>query len=380
MVHTQIYTLKAVSIWSPYLKPSFDAIVVGGGYTGLHVALNIKRTRPSWKIAILEQLSEGAAASSRNAGFACFGSPGEILDDLVARPTDEVVETLKKRFLGVEKLGEMSAIESLHRGGYEVFTSAEEERFEKINSTLPYINEVFEEALQIRKLFKIVSISKMNMAFQNEAFFNSYEFQLNPGLLHQYLVNKCVDAGIHFHRQTELLSWDSADGDPELHTNRGKFNTGILALCTNGFTKKILPEIDVEPARAQVLLTTPLTGSIPIGNFHADRGYYYFRNWQGRILLGGGRQLDMDAETTFSDATTEIIQNHLEDYLGTYILPNRAYSIESRWAGTMGFGQGKKPMVINPEKNVYGAFAYGGMGVALAEQTAEELSNLIFDF
>jgi len=369
-----------LSIWSSYLKPSFDAVVVGGGYTGLHAALNIKRTRPKWKVAILERLAEGAAASSRNAGFACFGSPGEILDDLRARPTDEVVETLKRRFRGVEKLAEISAIESLHRGGYEVFTPAEEERFEKINSTLPYINEVFEESLGIRKLFKTVSIVKMNMAFRKEAFFNSYEFQLNPGMLHQSLVNQCVEEGVHMYRHTELVSWMNKGDELELQTNRGLFKTGIVALCTNGLTKKILVDMDVVPARAQVLLTTPLSGSIPIGNFHADRGFYYFRNWQGRVLLGGGRQLDMDAEKTYNDMTTEYIQNHLEDYLKTFILPKREFKIESRWAGTMGFGQGKKPMVVNPEKKVYGAFAYGGMGVALAEQTAQELTDLIFDF
>jgi hypothetical protein len=46
-----------------------------------------------------------------------------------------------------------------------------------------------------------------------------------------------------------------------------------------------------------------------------DRGYYYFRNVGNQILLGGGRNLDFDAETTIELAQTEIIQNKLEQLL-----------------------------------------------------------------
>jgi hypothetical protein len=39
--------------------------------------------------------------------------------------------------------------------------------------------------------------------------------------------------------------------------------------------------------------------------FHLEKGYYYFRNINDRILLGGGRNLDFEGETTTSHDTTE---------------------------------------------------------------------------
>ena len=76
-----------------------------------------------------------------------------------------------------------------------------------------------------------------------------------------------------------------------------------------------MPEINLQPARAQVLITKPIQ-NLPIkGTFHLDRGYYYFRNIHDRILLGGGRNLDFEGETTTQLETTEVIQKELHRIL-----------------------------------------------------------------
>ncbi len=49
------------------------------------------------------------------------------------------------------------------------------------------------------------------------------------------------------------------------------------------------------------------------GTFHLDEGYYYFRNIDNRILLGGGRNLDFKSEETSEFGQTELIQNHLDN-------------------------------------------------------------------
>ena len=54
----------------------------------------------------------------------------------------------------------------------------------------------------------------------------------------------------------------------------------------------------VKPARAQVLITKPIENLDIKGTFHLDKGYYYFRNIENRILFGGGRNLDFEGETT----------------------------------------------------------------------------------
>src|SRR5690606_16003798 len=104
-----------------------------------------------------------------------------------------------------------------------------------------------------------------------------------------------------------------------------------------GYLRELLPDVDVLPARGQVLITAPVPGLALKGTFHADEGYYYFRELNGRVLLGGGRHLDKAGETTWEDATTPRIQGALEELLRNTILPGHTFTIEHRWTGVMGF-------------------------------------------
>ncbi len=59
-----------------------DIIIIGSGIVGLSAALCLKKRAPKLNIIILERGILPMGASSKNAGFACFGSPGELLEDL----------------------------------------------------------------------------------------------------------------------------------------------------------------------------------------------------------------------------------------------------------------------------------------------------------
>lgn len=70
-----------------------DYTVVGSGIVGLHAALRLRERFPKAKILVLEKgvLPEGA--STKNAGFACFGSMSELLDDLRSHSEGIVLES-----------------------------------------------------------------------------------------------------------------------------------------------------------------------------------------------------------------------------------------------------------------------------------------------
>ena len=104
-----------------------------------------------------------------------------------------------------------------------------------------------------------------------------------------------------------------------------------LLLATNGFASELI-EGDIKPARAQVLITKPIENLSIKGTFHLDRGYYYFRNVENRILFGGGRNLDFEGETTTEFGQTKIIQDQLEQLLKDVILPRQNFEIEHRWS------------------------------------------------
>jgi glycine/D-amino acid oxidase-like deaminating enzyme len=108
-----------------------------------------------------------------------------------------------------------------------------------------------------------------------------------------------------------------------------------------------------------------------------DKGYYYFRNINNRILFGGGRNLDFEGETTTDLSQTEKIQNKLEELLKEVILPNHEFKIAHRWSGIMGIGSSKNPIVSQLSENVYCGVRLGGMGVAIGSLIGKELAELL---
>ena len=68
-----------------------DFTIVGSGIVGLNCALNLKRNHPNAKVLVLEKGTLPQGASTKNAGFACFGSLSELIDDLNSHSEEEVI-------------------------------------------------------------------------------------------------------------------------------------------------------------------------------------------------------------------------------------------------------------------------------------------------
>jgi gamma-glutamylputrescine oxidase len=149
-----------------------------------------------------------------------------------------------------------------------------------------------------------------------------------------------------------------------------------VIVCTNGFAKQLLPKLDVSPARAQVLITKPIKNLNLKGTFHYDKGYYYFRNIDNRVLFGGGRNLDFKGETTNELALTKNIQAQLDKLLQEVILPNTPYEVDMRWAGIMGVGNSKETIIQEISDKVICAVRMGGMGVAIGTLVGKEAAKL----
>ena len=80
----------------------------GGGFTGLSAAHFAYIKNPSLRIAVVDQQSYGQSmASTRNAGFACFGSPTEILTDIENEGIEQALARVKLRYEGIQLWLEM---------------------------------------------------------------------------------------------------------------------------------------------------------------------------------------------------------------------------------------------------------------------------------
>jgi glycine/D-amino acid oxidase-like deaminating enzyme len=109
-----------------------------------------------------------------------------------------------------------------------------------------------------------------------------------------------------------------------------------------------------------------------------DSGYYYWRDIDNRILLGGARNMDIDGETCYELESNETIITELHRFMNEQIF-GREIAIEHQWSGIMGMGKDNKklPIVKPLEPNIFLAARLGGMGVALSAEVAEEVVELL---
>ncbi|GEM53964.1 FAD-dependent oxidoreductase [Flavobacterium branchiophilum NBRC 15030 = ATCC 35035] len=357
---------------------NLDFTIVGSGIVGLHAALQLRERFPESHILVLEKGALPQGASTKNAGFACFGSLSEIIDDLKTHSEEEVLDLIQKRWHGLQllrkNLGD-KVLDLKPYGGYELFLASDEQHYSECVQKLPLINDM------LKSVFKSEVFSKQidRFGFQNiqeSLFFNPFESQIDTGNMMQALLKKAVANDILILNQQTVLDYHDNGNQVVVQLEGFDFCTKKLLFATNGFANK-LTNGAVKPARAQVLITKPIPNLDIKGTFHLDRGYYYFRNIGDRLLFGGGRNLDIQGETTTEFGQTDMIQNQLEHLLQTVILPNYSYEIEHRWSGIMGVGSVKKPIVEALSNNVYCGVRLGGMGVAIGSQIGTDLANLI---
>nr|WP_315132532.1 FAD-dependent oxidoreductase [uncultured Flavobacterium sp.] len=355
-----------------------DYTIVGSGIVGLHAALRLREKFPDSKILVLEKGMLPQGASTKNAGFACFGSLSEIIDDLKNHSEEDVFRLVQKRWQGLQllrkRLGD-AAIDFKPFGGYELFLKDDESTYDECLARLPLINEI------LKPLFKTDVFAKEVDRFEFKGIheylvFNPFEAQIDTGNMMQALLKQAVSENILILNQQTVTSYFESEKGVEVALGNFSFTSKKLLFATNGFANS-LTNGAVKPARAQVLITEPITNLDIKGTFHLDKGYYYFRNIDDRILLGGGRNLDFETETTTAFGQTEIIQNKLEQLLKEVILPNRKVEIAHRWSGIMGIGTSKNPIVSQLSENVYCGVRLGGMGVAIGSLIGTELAELV---
>lgn len=362
---------------------NIDVLVVGSGIVGLCSAIALKEENPKLKVLVVDRGFLPYGASTRNAGFACFGSLSELIDDCTHMPEADVFKLVKKRWEGLKRL--RSLLKDPHigyegLGGYEMFTEKDNESYQACIAQLEYFNSQMQDITGIKNIYSVCDdkISGFGFNHVKHLIVNSGEGQIDTGKMMDALLSKARHLHITVLNGIGIKTFHREENHIYIETEQEfSFKAGKLLVTTDGFAKRLLPELHVEAARAQVLITEPVDHLKIKGTFHYDKGYYYFRNIGNRLLFGGGRNLNFKGEATDEFGLTNQIQDKLDELLQTTILPGVSYKVDQRWSGIMGLGPVKSTIIKEVEKNIYCAVRTGGMGIAIGSLIGLEAAQLV---
>lgn len=372
-----------LSVWE---KESFfapaDIIIAGSGLVGLWSAYYLKRKAPSLSITVVERGLIPSGASTRNAGFACFGTLTEMVAGVREMGEDQFLELTEMRYKGIRKINKTFKDKEIgfqREGGYELIANAGDN---ELRSRIDVFNRLLKRITGKQKIFSLQNekIARFGFAGIQHLIANNYEGQLHSGKLSQALLRLVQSMGVTVLNNTEITGYEKVHGQLLLHTNHAfPLLSSQLLVATNAFARQLLPQLDIIPARGQVIVTAPIEGLPFRGSFHYDEGFYYFRDLGERVLLGGARNKALDEETTEHMDISEPIQSELERFLRETILPGRHFTIEHRWSGIMAMGSEKMPIIRAVNDHVFCAVRMSGMGVALAPVVGEKIAALMTD-
>jgi glycine/D-amino acid oxidase-like deaminating enzyme len=371
-----------LSYWEKKHFYHADLIVIGSGFVGLSTAIHYKKKNPKSKVLVLERGIFPHGASTKNAGFACFGSLTEILDDLQSMSECEVLELVEKRYRGLNQIRKKFGDKALAfepSNGFELL----DERLLYSLDELGRVNELLRAIFREDVFSKVKRLEKFQFSDQIKAVIkNQFEGELDPGKYLDALWSMASQLGVRILTGVEVQEIWKDEGRILARNTQVKepveFFAKKIGVCTNAFTAQLLPGLDMKPGRGLILLSQKLDFQIPWkGSFHIDKGYVYFRQVDGRLLIGGGRNKDFKEEESVDFEVNVKIKRYLEDLASEVIFPNQEIKWEMEWTGIMAFGPKKSPILEQVGTHTFAAVRLGGMGVAIGWEVGKELSKLM---
>lgn len=377
-----------LSFWEKNSFLHYDYIIVGSGIVGLSTACSLKEQQPTARVLVLERGVLPSGASTKNAGFACIGSPTELLSDLQKMSESDTLSLIELRWRGLRRLRQRLSDEKigyLALGSYELISDKESFCLDH----LAYLNQLIYSVIGQRAFSETPELLLsfgFNRQYVKTLIKNHAEGQLDTGKMMRSLWEYANSLGVIVTTGAKVQEIIPKNNTVQLVVESNIGQTSItycahrqVAICTNAFAKQFLPDADIRPGRGQVLITKPIEKLPFQGIFHYDEGFYYFRNYENRIILGGGRNLDFEGETTTDLLTTTNIIDNLIQQLHQIILPNTAFEIDGHWAGIMAFGKDKMPILQRVDPQIVAGVRLGGMGVAIGSHLGDSLANMLLN-
>jgi len=345
-------------------KTTVDIVIIGAGLAGLSTAYWIRKLEPTWSIAVVDKGPVGSGASGRNAGFITCGST-EHFSDMIDQYGESKAEEVWKfseynHNLMIEEFGKKHLEEKCEYRSLGSWTlAASEHEIEVIKSTVDALGN------------KGANVEWRDRAFEGAEGFHGGAYYKDDGEIHpmKYL-NLLRDKTPIFENQ-EVFEIDTSGDLIIVKTNVLDFQTNAVVLCTNAWSDQLFSwfKDKISPMRGQIIVTEPVAQFLQPSycSFVLD----YFRQLvDGRVLIGGFRNADIEKEVGYSDEINPTIHEKLEGFLNEHFPTLRGKRIDYRWSGVMGFSKDGYPMTgslpEDPRIFYSGGFTGTGLGYTFA--------------
>jgi glycine/D-amino acid oxidase-like deaminating enzyme len=334
-----------------------DVAIVGGGVTGCACALALAQAGKRVRVHEAREIAGGA--SGRNGGFALRGG-ASVYDlarrELGAERARSLWELTERTLDRLEQL----AGDAFRRTGSLRLAADPRERDELRAEHDALLEDGF--AAEWR-----AELPEPLAGRFHGAIFNPPDGSLQPARWVRRLAARASEAGAELCEHERVESLDRLDADH-------------VVIATDGYTHGLLPELDaaITPTRGQVVVTEPLERRLFPCPHYARHGYDYWQQTpDGRLVAGGFRDKASDHEHTPEEATTPLIQEHLDRFVAE--LTGAAPEIEHRWAGIFGTTRDRLPLVgaVPGRDGVWVAAGYSGHGNVLGLACGELVAGAI---
>lgn len=323
-----------------------DVAIVGAGVTGCSAALRLAEAGLRVRVHEARGIAEGA--SGRNGGFVLGG--GAARYD-VARETygaEPAAAYWRWTEEALDRMAELAGDALVRHGSYRL--AADEEEREGIRLEYEALSE---DGFDAEWLDEVPGGAA---GLFHGAISHPRDGSIQPARFARRLAALATAAG------AEIREHDTVDDVEALDADR-------VLVATDGYGHGLVPELAglVWPTRGQVLASEPLDRVLYDRPHYARQGFDYWQQLSdGRILLGGFRDVSILDELTDVEETTPTIQASLESFL--HELAGEEVGVTHRWAGIFGLTQDLLPLVgpvPGHDGRVWVAGGYSGHGNVL---------------
>jgi len=360
------------------LPRQVDVAIIGGGIVGIAVA-HYLREMGCGNSVVLEKKYIGYGASGRNAGFLLSGMAEPYSRLVVGLETKGArmltAATIENHHLMAEAVAKMKiGCDYRRSGSYHLAISRVEADELKESVELLCADGFDGEYIESDKVAE-----RLGFGNYDGAFFNPIDGNLDP-----FAFVNGLAGDINVIEGFEVRGIGKRNGGVEIKGGGHSVSAEIAVLATNAYS----PLVDsyfrelIFPVRGQMLATTPAQGNrLRDKTYYANFGYDYFRQTgDSTILIGGLRNLFVDTEVGFEDATNPQVQKELEDYIRRNI-DVAEFSVAARWSGVMGNTIDGLPLVgpLPHNSAVIAAVGYNGHGFSMGMVVARDVASAIMN-